>query len=41
MLIFDQLNKADRHLRVLSWVMAAGIVVLLSGLWWVDRKSVV
>src|SRR4051812_11152362 len=36
MLIFDQLNKADRHLRVLSWVMAAGLVVLLGGLWWVQ-----
>ncbi|HTD66837.1 MAG TPA: penicillin-binding transpeptidase domain-containing protein [Candidatus Limnocylindria bacterium] len=36
MLIFDQLNKADRHLRVLSWVCATGIVVLLTGLWWVQ-----
>src|SRR5882672_5460946 len=36
MLIFDQLNKADRHLRVLSWVMAAGLVMLLGGLWWVQ-----
>jgi len=36
MLIFDQLNKADRHLRVLSWVIAAGLLVLLIGLWWVQ-----
>lgn len=36
MLIFDQLNKADRHLRVLSWVIATGVVVLLAGLWWVQ-----
>ncbi len=36
MLIFDQLNKADRHLRMLSWVVAAGLVVLLAGLWWVQ-----
>jgi penicillin-binding protein 2 len=36
MLIFDQLNKADRHLRLLSWVIAAGLVTLLAGLWWVQ-----
>jgi penicillin-binding protein 2 len=36
MLIFDQLNKADRHLRALSWVVAIGVVILLSGLWWVQ-----
>jgi len=36
MLIFDQLNKADRHLRLLSWVIAVGLVTLLAGLWWVQ-----
>jgi penicillin-binding protein 2 len=36
MLIFDQLNRADKHLRVLSWIIAAGLVVLLAGLWWVQ-----
>lgn len=36
MLIFDQLNRADRHLRVLAWVFALGLVVLAAGLWWVQ-----
>ena len=36
MLIFDQLNRSDRHLRVLSWITAAGLLVLLAGLWWVQ-----
>jgi penicillin-binding protein 2 len=36
MLIVDQLNKADRHLRVLSWVIAIGLFALLVGLWWVQ-----
>jgi penicillin-binding protein 2 len=36
MLIFDQLNKADRHLRMLSWIIAVGVVILLGGLWWVQ-----
>src|ERR1041385_6496103 len=36
MLIFDQHNKADRHLRVRSWIVAMGILVLLGGLWWVQ-----
>ena len=36
MLIFDQLNKADRHLRTLSWLIAAGLAILLAGLWWVQ-----
>ena len=36
MLIFDQLQKADRHLRVLSWLIALGMLVLLGGLWWVQ-----
>lgn len=36
MLIFDQLNKADRHLRLLSWCVALGLGILLGGLWWVQ-----
>src|SRR3954466_13178798 len=36
MLIFDQLNKADKYLRALSWIIAAGLLALLSGLWWVQ-----
>lgn len=36
MLIFDQLNRADRHLRLVSWVIALGLAVLLGGLWWVQ-----
>ena len=36
MLIFDQLNKADRHLRVLAWLIAGGLAILLAGLWWVQ-----
>lgn len=36
MLIFDQLNKADRQLRVLAWLVASGLLVLLAGLWWVQ-----
>lgn len=36
MLIFDQLNKADRHLRVLAWIIAAGLLVLVAGVWWLQ-----
>jgi penicillin-binding protein 2 len=36
MLIFDQLNRADRHLRVLAWVFAAGLLVLVAGVWWLQ-----
>jgi penicillin-binding protein 2 len=36
MLIFDQLNRADRYLRVLSWVIAAGLLVLAAGVWWLQ-----
>ena len=36
MLIFDQLNKADRHLRALSWLSTSGLAILLAGLWWVQ-----
>ena len=36
MLIFDQLQKSDRPLRLLSWSIATGLAVLLGGLWWVQ-----
>jgi penicillin-binding protein 2 len=36
MLILDQLNKADRQLRLLAWVIAAGLLLLLAGAWWVQ-----
>ena len=36
MLIFDQLQKADRPLRLLSWSIATGLAMLLGGLWWVQ-----
>ncbi|HMJ91802.1 MAG TPA: penicillin-binding transpeptidase domain-containing protein [Candidatus Acidoferrum sp.] len=36
MLVFEQLQKADKHLRVLSWVVVLGLLVLLSGLWWIQ-----
>lgn len=39
MFLFDQLNKADRPLRVLAWGVAAGLVVLLAGLWKVQVMS--
>ena len=36
MLIFDQLHRADRPLRLVSWLIAFGLAVLLGGLWWVQ-----
>jgi penicillin-binding protein 2 len=36
MLIFDQLNRADRHLRVLAWVIVAGLFALVAGVWWLQ-----
>ena len=35
MLIFDQLKKDDRQLRLLALVVFAGMFVLFAGLWWV------
>ena len=35
-MIFDQLKKSDPHLRFLAALFAAGISVLLTGLWWVQ-----
>ncbi|HEY9172320.1 MAG TPA: penicillin-binding transpeptidase domain-containing protein [Verrucomicrobiae bacterium] len=39
MLILDQLKRNDPPLRVLSLVVAAGLLILLAGLWWVQIVS--
>jgi penicillin-binding protein 2 len=39
MLVFDQLRKDDPQLRFLAVVVLAGMLVLLSGLWWVQVAS--
>ncbi len=39
MLVFDQLKKEDPQLRFLAVVVLAGIVILFSGLWWVQIVS--
>ncbi len=39
MLLFDQLNKGDRPLRVVAWGIAAGLLILLGGLWKVQVMS--
>jgi penicillin-binding protein 2 len=39
MLIFDQLKKDDPQLRLLAIVVFAGLLILLSGLWWVQLVS--
>src|SRR5436190_4638669 len=39
MLIFDQLKKNDPPLRWLALAIAAGFLVLLVGLWWVQIVS--
>jgi penicillin-binding protein 2 len=39
MLIFDQLKKDDPHLRFLAIVVSTGILILLTGLWWVQLVS--
>jgi penicillin-binding protein 2 len=39
MLIFDQLKKDDPHLRFLAFVVLGGILILLTGLWWVQLVS--
>src|ERR1700683_4397244 len=39
MLIFDQLKKDDPQLRFLAIVVLAGILILLTGLWWVQLVS--
>jgi penicillin-binding protein 2 len=39
MLFFDQLSKSDRYLWMLSLIIAAGLGVLLTGLWYVQVVS--
>ncbi len=39
MLVFDQLNKNDSHLRVLTWGVLIGLSILLVGLWFVQVIS--
>ncbi len=39
MLIFDQLRKDDRSLRILAMVLLAGMLVLMAGLWNVQIVS--
>lgn len=39
MLIFDQLNKGERPLRILAWGVAAGLFLLGAGLWRVQVLS--
>src|SRR5438045_132044 len=39
MLIFDQLKKNDPQLRVITWGVLAGMVILLAGLWYVQVLS--
>ena len=39
MLIFDELKKNDPQLRLVALVLAAGLGILLTGLWWVQIVS--
>jgi penicillin-binding protein 2 len=39
MLIFDELKKNDQQLRLVAMVLAAGLFILLTGLWWVQIVS--
>ncbi len=39
MIVFDQLNKNDPHLRTITWGVLAGLSVLFAGLWWVQIVS--
>ncbi|HZT21375.1 MAG TPA: penicillin-binding protein 2 [Verrucomicrobiae bacterium] len=39
MLILDELKKSDPHLRAVAVVLAAGLGLLLAGLWWVQVVS--
>jgi penicillin-binding protein 2 len=40
MLIFDQLKKDDPQLRFLALIVLGGMLVLFSGLWWIQVVSV-
>ena len=39
MLIFDQLKKNDPQLRLVAFLVLAGLLVLIGGLWWVQIVS--
>ena len=39
MLIFDELKKNDPQLRLVAVMLAAGLCILLAGLWWVQVVS--
>src|SRR5271169_5079428 len=39
MLICDELKKNDPQLRLVAMVLAAGLCILLAGLWWVQIVS--
>jgi cell division protein FtsI/penicillin-binding protein 2 len=39
MFIFDQLKKDERGLRTISIIVASGLIVLLTGLWFVQIVS--
>jgi penicillin-binding protein 2 len=39
MLIFDELKKNDAQLRLVAMAVAAGLGILLAGLWWVQVVS--
>ncbi len=39
MIIFDQLKRDDKRLRMLAGIMLTGLGVLLAGLWWVQIVS--
>jgi penicillin-binding protein 2 len=39
MLVFDELKKSDPQLRLLAVALAAGLFVLLAGLWWIQVVS--
>jgi len=39
MLVIDELKKNDPHLRLVALIVAGGLFLLLSGLWWVQVVS--
>ncbi|HEY5232442.1 MAG TPA: hypothetical protein VIK35_02765, partial [Verrucomicrobiae bacterium] len=39
MLVFDELKKNDPQLRLVAVVLAAGLCILVAGLWWVQVVS--
>jgi penicillin-binding protein 2 len=39
MLVIDELKKNDPHLRLVALMLAGGLLILLTGLWWVQVVS--